>query len=103
MNYPNAKVFEVTAYTNGYESTGKYPGHPEYGITASGKRTKEGRTVAAPPSIPFGTKLYIEGIGYRIVEDRGADIVEGRLDLFIEDLNRAKKFGRQKLKVIILN
>ena len=41
------------------------------GITASGVPACVGRTCAAPSSIPFGNRLYIDGIGERIVEDRG--------------------------------
>ena len=40
------------------------------GITASGTTATVGRTVAVN-GLPFGTRLYIEGIGERIVEDRG--------------------------------
>ena len=40
------------------------------GITASGTQATVGRTVAAK-GIPYGTRLYIEGIGERVVEDTG--------------------------------
>ena len=40
------------------------------GITASGTLATVGRTVAANGPA-FGTRLYIEGIGERVVEDRG--------------------------------
>ncbi|WP_144533941.1 3D domain-containing protein [Bacillus pumilus] len=89
----------VTAYTNGYESTGKHPGHSEYGTTASGVTTKQGITIACPPYMKFGTKLYIEDVGLRVCQDRGGDIKGNRLDVFIENLKKAREFGRQTLTV----
>ena len=53
---------EVTAYTAGPESTGKHPGHPLYGVTASGERVRQG-AIAASRSLPFGTRVYIPGYG----------------------------------------
>ncbi|MNC46581.1 Cell wall-binding protein YocH precursor [compost metagenome] len=98
--------FEVTAYTNGYESTRKRRGHKDYGRTASGVITKEGRTVSADPNIlPIGTIIYIDGVGKRRVEDTGSAIKGYKLDLFIEDLQEAKNFGRKigvKVKIIKL-
>lgn len=98
----NIYTYEVTAYTAGVESTGKRPGDAGYGVTASGKTVQEGVTVACPPSLAFGTRLLIEGVGERVCEDRGGDIVEGRLDVYMADLQQALKFGRQTLEVEIL-
>lgn len=67
------------------------------GITASGTRATEGRTVAA--TLPFGTKLYIDGVGERIVEDRGGGIKDGNIDLFHNSHDEALKFGVKKLDV----
>jgi 3D (Asp-Asp-Asp) domain-containing protein len=96
--------FEISAYTNGKESTNKVKGDKDYGKTASGKMTKEGRTVSADDDLfPFGTVLYIDGVGERIVEDTGSAIKGYKLDLFIEDLKEARNFGRKfnvKVKVI---
>ncbi|MFC3749858.1 3D domain-containing protein [Paenibacillus sp. GCM10012306] len=96
--------FEISAYTNGKESTGKTKGNKDYGITSSGKLTKEGRTVSADINLfPYGTVLYIDGVGERIVEDTGRAIKGYKLDLFIEDLQRARNFGRKhnvKVKVL---
>ncbi|MCY7500184.1 3D domain-containing protein [Bacillus pumilus] len=89
----------VTAYTNGFESTGKHPSHSEYGTTASGVTTKQGITIACPSYMKFGTKLYIEDVGLRVCQDRGGDIKGNRLDVFIENLQKAKEFGRQTLTV----
>ncbi|QSF43462.1 3D domain-containing protein [Paenibacillus tianjinensis] len=96
--------FEISAYTNGKESTNKVKGDKDYGRTASGRMTKEGRTVSADVSLfPFGTVLYIDGVGERVVEDTGSAIIGYKLDLFIEDLKEARQFGRKydvKVKVI---
>lgn len=94
--------FEVTAYTSGYESTGKRPGDPYYGITASGEPVKAGITVACPPSMPFGTVLEIEGVGERVCQDRGGAITEGRLDVYFDELSDALEFGRRTLNVRII-
>lgn len=53
------------------------------GITASGTKATVGRTVASN-DFPFGTVLYIEGLGYRTVEDRGG-MASGVLDILCED------------------
>lgn len=96
-------TMEVTAYTAGYESTGKTPDHPAYGVTASGAYVEEGRTCACPPSIPFGTEIYVPALDTTYTcEDRGAAITEGHLDLYMEDLDAALQFGRQELEVIII-
>ena len=55
------------------------------GITASGTYATAGRTVAASGEFAFGTRLYIDGIGERVVEDRGGAIGGGRLDVVCED------------------
>jgi 3D (Asp-Asp-Asp) domain-containing protein len=96
---PEWTTFEVTSYTSGPESTGKQPGDLGYGITASGDPVREGITVACPPSLPFGTRLEIEGIGERVCSDRGSAITEGRLDIYIAELKEARQFGRQRLSV----
>src|SRR5699024_11416125 len=40
--------FTVTAYTAGYEYTGKEKGDPGYGVTASGHYVQENHTIACP-------------------------------------------------------
>lgn len=94
-------IYVITAYTAGYESTGKRKGDKGYGVTTSGAIVSQGRTLACPRSIPFGTKIEIEGYGVRVCEDRGGHIVDGRLDIYIADLGEALQFGRQTLQVKI--
>ncbi|SET17519.1 3D (Asp-Asp-Asp) domain-containing protein [Salinibacillus kushneri] len=95
------KTFRVTAYTAGYESTGKHPGDPGYGVTASGTKVEEGRTVSCPASMDFGTKVYIPALDNTFTcEDRGGAITEGRLDVYKNDLEDALEFGVKELKVL---
>ncbi|MNH75620.1 Cell wall-binding protein YocH precursor [compost metagenome] len=98
------QLYTLTSYTAGYESTGKRPGDKGYGITASGKRVKEGRTIAADPKVlPLGTKVYIDGIGERVVEDTGSAIKKNKIDVYIADLDKALEFGvKRNVKVKIL-
>ncbi|EIW19940.1 MULTISPECIES: 3D domain-containing protein [Pelosinus] len=99
-----AGVFKVTAYANGIEDTGKQPGDPGYGITASGRPTVEGRTIAADWDVlPPGTRVYIEGVGYRIVDDRGGAIVGQKIDLYIDaDKATLDAWGVQYLEVYVI-
>jgi 3D (Asp-Asp-Asp) domain-containing protein len=99
---PLWQTFEVTAYTAGEESTGKQPGDIGYGITASGEHVRENYTIACPPSLPFGQRLEIEGVGERVCTDRGGAIKEGRLDVYIPKLKDALAFGRQTVEVRII-
>ncbi|MEN2464944.1 3D domain-containing protein [Ornithinibacillus sp. JPR2-1] len=96
--------FTITAYTAGVESTGKHPGHPDYGKTASGTYVEEGRTIAADWDVlPSGTKVKIEGLeGTYIVEDRGGAITGMKLDIYMESLSDATAWGRQERAVWII-
>lgn len=97
-------LFTLTAYTAGPESTGKKPGDPEYGITFSGVPVQEGVTIAVDPKIiPLGTRVYIDGIGYRVAQDTGSAIKGNRIDIYMPDLHEALKFGVKKnIRVTIL-
>lgn len=102
-NIDTYETYELTAYTAGVESTGKTSNHPEYGITASGKKVKENKTIACPKSIDFGTEVYIPYFDNVFVcQDRGSAIKEGHIDIYMPSLVNALEFGRQKLEVKIL-
>ncbi|MTH53846.1 hypothetical protein GKZ89_10560 [Bacillus mangrovi] len=103
--YPKHKV-TATGYTAGYESTGKNPGHPEYGITYSGVKVKRDlfSTIAADLNVfPIGTVLYIPDYGYGIVTDKGAAIKGDELDLYFDTVADVyKNWGKKELDVYIL-
>lgn len=85
---------QLTAYTNSYESTGKYPGDPGYGITASGQVAKEGWTIAVDPElIPLHSIVYIPGIGVRYAEDTGGAVKGPHIDVYMTDDRIARQFG----------
>ncbi len=103
MSVVNTFDCKLTAYGPGFESTGKHPGDPGYGITATGHLAKPRRTVAVDPSlIPLGSLVYIDGIGYRIAEDVGGAIKGPHIDVFFAADNDAKVFGvRRHVKVFV--
>ena len=70
------------------------------GITASGTYVMEGRTIAAGPSLPFNTQVYIEGVGWRVVEDRGGAIGDNQIDIYFDCHQAALRFGRRTLTVL---
>ena len=86
--------FEInaSAYTASADECGN-----SNGKTASGLRVQERRTIACPPSFPFGAKLAIEGLGVFRCEDRGGAIKGNRFDIYMKTKNEAFVFGRQHL------
>lgn len=70
------------------------------GLTASGTVPEEGRTAAADWDVlPAGTELYIEGVGWRVVEDTGAGIDGQALDIYMASHEAALRFGVQEMEV----
>ena len=103
--YPTTTVI-ATGYTAGYESTGKNPGHPEYGITFSGVKVKRDlySTIAADLSIyPIGTIMYIPDYGYGVVADKGGAIKGNKIDLYYETVEDVyKQWGKREVDVYII-
>ena len=109
ISYSRVITCKASAYDLSYESCGKHPGSPGYGITASGMRAARGVVAVDPKVIPLGTKLYIESLdsypdyGYAVAGDTGGAIKGNRVDLFMETRSQALSFGRRSVKVYILN
>jgi 3D (Asp-Asp-Asp) domain-containing protein len=108
FRYTNEMDSIATAYDLSYASTGKNPGDPYYGITASGTKAQPGTVAVDPKVIPLGTKLYIASTdgspdyGFATALDTGGAIKGNRIDLFIEDGTKANNYGIRKVKVYIL-
>ena len=77
-----------------------YSGDPK--ITARGTTSNPNRTVAMGPDIPFGTQVYIPGVGFRIVEDRGGSIKNDCIDIMFFTQEEAFAFGVQENKIIFI-
>ena len=95
------KDVEVTAYApmcpdaiEGWD----YSGDPS--VTASGSEVVVDMTAAGGPNVPFGTLVYIQGIGWRVITDRGGAIGDNNIDIAVSTKSEAKTFGRQNLKAI---
>ncbi|MBA9026921.1 MULTISPECIES: 3D domain-containing protein [Bacillaceae] len=103
--YP-VKTMVATGYTAGYESTGKNPGHPLYGITYSGVKVKRDlySTIAADLNVfPIGTILWIPGYGYGVVADKGSAIQGNKLDLYYDTVEDVyENWGKKTLDVYIV-
>ena len=86
----------LTSYDAGPASTGKDEDHPQYGITYSGAKVQEGRTIAVDPKvIPLGWWVYIEGYGFRRAEDIGSAIKGKKIDIYFDDASTSG-IGRKK-------
>lgn len=96
MIEPEWCVYEATAYTASDDECGKSDG-----ITASGKMVDVGQ-VAMSTSIPFGTKIYIDGLGEFEVTDRGGAIHGNRIDIYMPTKQQAFEFGCKQVKVYFL-
>ena len=89
--------YKVTAYCSCIKCCGK-----TNGITASGTMATANRTVAAPSSFAFGTKIVMNGQTY-VVEDRGGAIQGNRIDLYMNSHSEALAWGVRYLDVEVLN
>ncbi|WP_019123760.1 3D domain-containing protein [Brevibacillus massiliensis] len=103
--YPKIQVV-ATGYTAGYESTGKKPSHPAYGITYSGVKVRRDKysTIAADLRVfPLGTILYIPGYGFGVVADKGGAIRGNKIDLYFETTKDVfSQWGKKTVDVYLV-
>lgn len=92
-------TMEATAYTAGCAGCS--------GITANGtdlRNSPNKKVIAVDPSvIPLGSKVHVEGYGTAIAADTGGAIKGNRIDLHVPTKSDAFSFGRQSVKVTVLN
>lgn len=73
------------------------------GITATGTKATEGRTISVDPDvIPLGSKVYIEDYGCYVAEDTGSAIKGHIIDMYMVSHEAALQFGRQHKDVYIV-
>ena len=82
--------FKITHYC----ACNKCCGKNAQGITASGKRVEENKTIAVDPKvIALGSEVYIDGYGYMEAQDTGSAIKGNIIDVYIADHQEALNLG----------
>lgn len=91
---PTIRYFIATAYS--VEGTG-----------ASGKWSHPGTVAADRKVLPLNSRIRIYGAGrysgYYTVEDTGGKVDGHHIDVYMPSRAEAKKFGRQRVRVVVLN
>lgn len=88
---------EGMTYLGDYQLTAyEWTGSP----CANGNYPTEGYTIASN-TLPIGTRVYIEGIGERTVEDTGG-MAGNVIDIYMGDPGTCVQFGRQSGAVYII-
>lgn len=90
---PTIRYFIATAYS-------------VEGTSASGKWSHPGTVAADRQVLPLKSRIRIYGAGRYsgdyTVEDTGGKVDGRHIDVFMPSLAEAKKFGRQRVKVVVL-
>lgn len=82
--------FKITHYC----ACKKCCGANAQGITASGKKVEEGKTIAVDTKvIKMGSKVLIDGYGEYEAQDTGSAIKGNIIDVYVADHNQALKMG----------
>jgi 3D (Asp-Asp-Asp) domain-containing protein len=90
---PQLLEFEATAYS-------------VTGTTAAGMQTRRGIVAGDPAVLPLGSRIRVHGAGaysgVYTVTDTGPAVKGREIDIFIPDGAEAKRFGRRRVHVEIL-
>lgn len=97
LSYSRELVMTATAYSR------NEPGLSNF--TASGIDLSQNPNVIAvdPSIIPLGTNVYVEGYGYAVAGDTGGAIGGNIIDVHFDSVDQCYQWGRQTVKVYILN
>ena len=99
----NNKVYLGNFKITHYCACKKCCGPNAQGITASGKKVQEGKTIAVDPKvIKLGSQVYIDGYGEYEAQDTGSAIKGNIIDVYIADHNEALKLGVQYKDVYLI-
>ncbi|PEA54671.1 cell wall-binding protein [Bacillus pseudomycoides] len=96
---------EATAYTNDPAENGKQPGEHVYSKQGHDLTSNPNMKLIAvdPAVIPLGSRVWVEGYGEAIAGDTGGAIKGYKIDVFVPNKEACSKWGRKKVKVIILD
>ena len=95
-DYQNLGEFRITYYCSCVKCCEKSDG-----ITATGTIATEGRTVAVDPTvIPYGSVLVINGKTY-VAEDCGSAIKSNKIDIYVDDHQKALELGVDYFEVFL--
>lgn len=84
-------TWRITAYT--------WTGYP----CADGNYPTDGYSIACN-SLDFGTEVYIDGIGFRVVEDRGPGWLGSEwCDVYMSSYGDCVRWGSQRKRIWMLN
>ena len=102
----NLGEFKISHYCACSKCCGKAEDDPWYGITATGTKVQEGRTIAVDPKvIPYGTEVtirYQDGTEHTyIAEDCGGAIEGNRIDVYMSSHEAARKAGLKQGEVFV--
>lgn len=89
FDFDRVAYVEATAYSH----TGQR--------TATGVYPQVGTVAVDPSVIPLGSQLYVEGYGYARAQDVGGAIIGKRIDVFLDSVRGANRWGRRRVKVYI--
>lgn len=91
--------FQEMEYLGNWRTTAyAYTGSP----CANGNYPQAGYTIACNV-LPFGTEVYISGVGFRTVEDRGPSWLGMEwLDIYMDDANECVQWGEQYRDVYLV-
>lgn len=82
--------FTVTCYDN-------------YGVTASGAEAGMQSVAVDPAVIPLGTQIYVDGVGQRIADDTGGDVIGDHVDIWEPSYAQCVDWGVRTRAVFRVN
>lgn len=100
--YLSAEFLSYTDPLESYEYLGNWltTAYTHSGYACANGEYPEAYYTVACNSLPLGTEIYIEGIGFRTVEDRGPSSMPYEwLDIFMDGYTECVQYGEQYRKV----